>query len=165
MESIIAVVFVALYAVLDGLADAFIFRSIRQQLDVAAKSNVVERISIFEHGALWIPFLGLGIFDVHKQASDYNTNWHRAQAAQQAAVILAAAYLSGCWQVIPLGAALFWLIHDGIVNRLGLDRPFFFVGTTAWIDRMFQRLPNPELFMAIAKFGLLAAGVALFLIL
>ena len=147
MTTAIAIAFICLYAVLDGLADAFIFREHR-----------------FEKGANgqydWMQYAK----GVVNRAADMNTNWHRAQAAQQSAVILATAYLSGCWQIVPLGAALFWLIHDGIVNRIGLDRPFFFVGTTAWIDRQFQRFKKPELAMGVAKAVLILAGVSSFFV-
>lgn len=149
-EIIIAAVFICLYAVLDGLADAFIFRDMRNTPESAADMlagfwrNRAQSRALVSH--------------------DFNTNWHRAQAAQQGAVILATAYLSGCWQLIVLGAGLFWLIHDGIVNRLGLDRPFFFVGTTAWINRMFQKTGKPELMMGIAKVFLILAGIISFFV-
>lgn len=149
MITAISIVFICLYAVLDGLGDAFIFR------DQVLFLNNGERISDW-----WYRRTAKHI----AQSADMNTNWHRAQAAQQSAVILVTAYLSGCWQLIPLGAGLFWLIHDGIVNRIGLDRPFFFVGTTAWIDRQFQKLSDPELAMAVAKAGLLVAGIVLLFI-
>lgn len=141
MTIAISTAFICLYAVLDGLGDAFLFRDFlfRDMMYAWSKGRIA-------------------------QSADLNTNWHRAQAAQQSAVILVTAYLSGCWQIIPLGAALFWLIHDGIVNRVGLDRPFFFVGTTAWIDRQFQKFKKPELAMAVAKVGLLAMGIASFFI-
>lgn len=143
MTTAISITFICLYAVLDGLADAFIFRDYK----LKGKLNFAWK---------WVATMA--------QSADMNTNWHRAQAAQQSAVILVTAYLSGCWQLVPLGAAMFWLIHDGIVNRVGLDRPFFFVGTTAWIDRQFQRFAKPEPAMAVAKAALLAVGVGLFFV-
>lgn len=147
MTTAIATAFIALYAILDGLGDAFIFRE--QRFDKGANGQYD-----------WMQYAR----GVVGRAADLNTNWHRAQAAQQSAVILATAYLSGCWQIVPLGAALFWLIHDGIVNRIGLDRPFFFVGTTAWIDRQFQRFKKPELAMGVAKAVLILAGVSSFFV-
>lgn len=143
LQVIAAVAFIVSYAVLDGLADAFIFRDYK----LKGKLNFAWK---------WVATMA--------QSADMNTNWHRAQAAQQAGVILVVAYLCGCWQIIVLGAALFWLIHDGIVNRIGLDRPFFFVGATAWIDRQFQRFAKPELAMAVAKCLLLFIGICLFFI-
>lgn len=143
LQVIAAVAFIVSYAVLDGLADAFIFRDYK----LKGKLNFAWK---------WVATMA--------QSADTNTNWHRAQAAQQAGVILVVAYLCGCWQIVPLGAAMFWLIHDGIVNRVGLDRPFFFVGTTAWIDRQFQKFKRPELAMAVAKAGLLAVGVISFFV-
>lgn len=148
MTTAIAIAFICLYAVLDGLADAFIFREWAGE-----KAG-------YGDGTKWAAWA----YEVVGKSADMNTNWHRAQAAQQSAVILATAYLSGCWQIVPLGAALFWLIHDGIVNRIGLDRPFFFVGTTAWIDRQFQRFKKPELAMGVAKAVLILAGVSSFFV-
>jgi hypothetical protein len=151
METIIiALAYLTFYAVMDGLGDAFIFRDIRLTPDGLKDSE--NSLSFFRAAAR--------AFAAH----DFNTNWHRAQAIQQAGVIIVTALLSGYWQVIPLGAGLFWLIHDGIVNRIGLERPFFFVGTTAWIDRQFQKTGHPELFMAACKIGLILAGGASFLI-
>lgn len=140
MATSIAILAAFLYSVTSGLADAFIFR------DFLHKARA---------GFAW------KTLDTFAQSADMNTNWHRAQAAQQVFVLGAFGVLSGVWQVIPLGAALFWLLHDGIVNRIGLDRPFFYVGATAWIDRQLQRLfKNPARGSAVLKIGLLVASLA-----
>lgn len=93
-----------------------------------------------------------------------NTLWHRWQAVRQAAMIALAAFSYGSLPALIVFSASFWLIHDGIVNRVGLNRTFFFVGTTAWLDRQFQKTRHPELFMGVAKLGLLVAGIILLLI-
>jgi hypothetical protein len=90
-----------------------------------------------------------------------NTKWHRWQAARQGLFITFCAWYCGQWAFLLLGAAAFWLVHDGVVNLVGLQRPFFYVGTTAAIDRFFQSLPFPELAMAAAKVVALAAGLYL----
>lgn len=149
MEIIIAIVAVLLFSVADGLSDSFILRWIRMTPDGHTDRNPLRSAARSEARAI--------------QAHDFNANWHRAQAARQAVVIGAVALLS-TWEIIPLGAALFWLVQDGIVNVVGLDRSFFYVGATAWIDRQFQKTGKPELFMAIAKIGLLAVGVAAFFV-
>lgn len=155
MEQIVGITFICIYAVLDGLGDAFIFRNFNPKN--FSLDNEYRRSPTFKE----IHELSmLGFYEKY----DYNTNWHRAQAAQQSAVILATAYLTGSWPLIVLGAGAFWLVHDGIVNRIGLDRPFFFVGTTAWIDRQFQKTGHPELFMGIAKIVAIVTGCVLFFI-
>ena len=40
----------------------------------------------------------------------------------------------------------------------------FFVGTTAWIDRQFQKFKRPELAMVVAKAGLLLTGIVSFFV-
>jgi len=153
MTTIIGVTFICLYAVLDGLGDAFIFRWMKAGVKTAWEQRLIP-----------ISVSGARLLKLPQETADHNTNWHRAQAAQQALVILVTAYLSGCWQIVVLGAGLFWLLHDGIVNRIGLERPWFFVGTTAWLDRQFQKFRNPQAAMAVAKFGLIAAGIVSFFI-
>jgi len=153
METIIialALVYLTFYAVMDGLGDAFIFRNFNPNNFKSAAPTDAPKMAAMLPRAM----------QAFYTRADTNTNWHRAQAIQQAGVIIVTAYLAGFWQVIPLGAGLFWLIHDGIVNRIGLERPFFFVGTTAWIDRQFQKTGHPELFMGACKIGLIIAGGA-----
>ena len=142
MTEAISILVFAAYAVLDGLADAFIFRD-----------QVGEQGS-WAIGTKWWNWAA----GVVARSADLNTNWHRAQAAQQALVIGTVAYLAGHWSFMLLGAAIFWMLHDGIVNRVGLSRPWFFVGTTAWIDRQFQKFRRPELLMGVAKVVSIAAG-------
>jgi hypothetical protein len=140
IQIIIAAAIIIIYTVADAFRDAFMFRDFRGKLrmiDVA-----------YAHLAA--------------QASE-NTKWHRMQSIQQSAVLIGVAYLSGCWQVAFCGAALFWLVHDWIVNVIGLNRPVFYVGMTAWIDRMFRKFfRKPEIAMGVAKIVCLIAGIASF---
>lgn len=131
-----------LYAVFDALADAYIFKWMRQGIGHA---QYLDRVAAEEN-------------------RDYNRSWHRMQAAQQALFILAVCLLSGQPSFILLGSALFWILHDGIVNKVGLERPFFYVGETAWTDRQFQRFENPEQAMAFAKWAALIAGIIWFIL-
>lgn len=132
LKILVPVFGLALYGVFDALADAYIFQWLYTHRGRSTASD----------------------------ALDFNRLWHRAQAAQQALVILVVSYLSGHWSLLLLGAGLFWLIHDGVVNLVGLGRPFFYVGSTAWTDRLFQRFPDPPLAMAVAKVGSILAGLA-----
>lgn len=90
----------------------------------------------------------------------YSRLWHGAQAVQQATFI-AALGIFGDWQIIPLAAGLFWLIHDVVVNIEGLNRDWLYVGSTAWIDRQFQKTGTPRAWMLASKLGLIAAGAVL----
>ena len=128
-----------LYAVFDGLADGYIFKWMRTQ-----------------NGSAQSALAG--------NAMDYNAKWHRFQAAQQVLIIGAITFLSGQWPLLLAGAGLFWMIHDGIVNRVGLNRSFFYVGRTAWTDRQFQKLPHPEVFLFVAKAASIIFGSLLFLL-
>jgi hypothetical protein len=72
--------------------------------------------------------------------------------------------MSGRWQVVITGAVLFWVIHDGLINVVGLKKPFFYVGKTAQIDKFFQQFKNPILIMAIAKALILIISTLTFLL-
>lgn len=100
-------------------------------------------------------------WEYYSQMDTDKARWHRWQALRQATVIALCAWAWQSWPSVLLLASLFWLGHDGIVNRVGLNRPFFYVGTTAALDRFFQRFPNPPLAQALAKFGLLAGSLVL----
>jgi len=93
-----------------------------------------------------------------------NKRWHRWQFVRQSALILTVAFFAGKWQLVIFGASLFWVIHDGIVNIIGLQKPFFYVGQTAAIDKFFRRFNQPELMMAIAKIIMVAVSVTLYFI-
>ena len=80
-----------------------------------------------------------------------NQIWHAWQLARQALIIGFLAYYLRSWAFILLGASFFWMLHDGILNRIAFDLPFFYVGTTAMIDRFFQLFKNPELVIGITK--------------
>ena len=131
MDIIIASAAQLIFTVTDAVSDSLLFRD-RQR---AKKFNV---------------YFGTIVSDFH--------TW---QAIRQATLISICAWVAQSWPFLILGAAAFWLIHDGIVNRYGLSKPFFFVGTTAWIDRQFQRFQKPETAAAIAKIGILVAAIVL----
>lgn len=90
-----------------------------------------------------------------------NRAWHRWQFIRQGSFIAFAAYCAASWPMLLLGASVFWILQDGIVNRVGLGKPFFYMGTTATIDKFFRRFKNYELANAIAKFASLAIGILL----
>jgi hypothetical protein len=59
-------------------------------------------------------------------------------------------------EYVPFTLSSFWLLFAGIVHNIGLNKPFFFVGTTAKTDILLRIIypKNPELASAILKFTL-----------
>ncbi len=108
---------------------------------------------------------GLLLLDDKKLESDpankgIETKWHMVGAAIFLFISFTAWYVWG-WQYIAFGLASFWCIFGGIVHRVGLNKPFFFVGTTAKTDLMIRKFfpKKPELGSAIAKIGILVLSV------
>lgn len=67
----------------------------------------------------------------------------------------------------PLTLSSFWLIYAGIVHKVGLKKPFFFVGTTAKTDILLRKIfkKNPETGSAILKILVfILSGILLFLL-
>ena len=58
---------------------------------------------------------------------------------------------------VPFALSCFWSLFAGIVHRVGLNKPFFFVGTTAKTDILLRKLfpKNPETGSAILKCSVL----------
>jgi len=67
------------------------------------------------------------------------------------------------WDIkyIPLTLSSFWGIFGGIVHKIGLNKPFFFVGTTAKTDKLIRKLfpKNPELLSGILKITLILLSI------
>jgi hypothetical protein len=106
-------------------------------------------------------------------AFKYSTKWHVWQAIIQVLVfctIAIANYNAGYSLMFvgilgALGGAIFWLLFDGIVNIVGLKRHFFYVGQTAFMDRMLHKSKRPELLAALLKsFFILAFIILLFIV-
>lgn len=74
-------------------------------------------------------------------------------------------YLWG-WKYIPFSLSCFWSIYAGIVHKIGLNRSFFFVGTTAGTDKIIRKISSkkPELVSSILKISLLILSVILLFI-
>jgi len=66
-------------------------------------------------------------------------------------------------EYVPLSLSLFWLLFGGIVHKVGLNKPFFFVGTTATTDKIIRKLSknNFEKLSAIFKIGFLILSLLL----
>ena len=96
------------------------------------------------------------------EANEANKRWHIAQGVIQVffftLVSLISSYTYGLAPSLLiglLGAGIFWIVFDGIVNVFGLGVPFFYVGTTAAIDVFFQKFSKPKLMMALSKLFLI----------
>lgn len=145
MTTLIAIAAILIFTISEALADSYQFRDLRKIKQYATTSALVVAVN---------------------NAINDKTRWHFWQAVRQGTFIVFASIFAGHWAIALFTASLFWLIHDGIVNTVGLDRKFFFVGTTAWFDKTFRRFftGNPEAAMAVAKFGMLAASAAAYFI-
>lgn len=104
------------------------------------------------------------IFREQRGDKEANKYWHAFQALRQGTVIAAISWLVGSWQLAFLGASIFWFLHDGLVNTVGLNRHWSYVGKTAWIDKQFQKLNNPERAMITAKLTLIGGSALAFFV-
>lgn len=145
----ISLAVVLLFSITDGMSDAWIFRDFKNR-----KMHGISAGIPYFHSLNYKAITAL----------NENKKWHQWQALRQGLVIAFAAFYAKSWPMLALGASVFWIVHDGIVNIVGLDRSFFYVGQTAAIDRFFQRFKNPNMVMAIAKFLLLAGSITLLIL-
>lgn len=91
------------------------------------------------------------------------SDWHAIGACIFVYLTITAWIFFGA-KYILFSLSCFWTLFAGTVHTMGLDKPFFFVGTTAKTDQLLRKLsPNkPELVSAILK--LVTLGASLFLI-
>ena len=96
--------------------------------------------------------------------ADLEKKWHFIGAGLFMYIGLTFWYVGSVFY-IPLALSLFWLLFGGIVHKIGLNKPFFFVGTTAKTDKILRRLfkKNPERGSAILKISVFV--LSLFLVL
>jgi hypothetical protein len=78
--------------------------------------------------------------------------WHFVGAILFMYISFTAAFIWG-FKYAPFALSCFWTIFAGIVHIVGLNRPFFFVGTTAKTDILIRKIfpKNPEIGSAILK--------------
>ena len=93
---------------------------------------------------------------------DIEEGWHAIGAAIFLYLAITAWILYG-WKYVPFTLSCFWCIFAGIVHKVGLNRPFFFVGTTAKTDQLLRKLSpkKSELASGILKIGMLLASIIL----
>lgn len=87
-------------------------------------------------------------------------NWHFVGACIFLYLSITAWYVWGL-EYIPFALSSFWVIFAAIVHKVGLNKPFFFVGTTAKTDKLIRWLfpKNPEMGCAILKITTLILSV------
>lgn len=93
----------------------------------------------------------------------HSRTWHKYQALVQGVFFVTLGIASHNVWIPLICAALFWLIFDIIVNTQGLNQKWNYVGKTAWIDRMYQKLPWPGMAMIISKIVVLAGFIYLYI--
>ncbi len=83
---------------------------------------------------------------------DIEKSWHFLGACIFLYLTITAWYVWG-WEYIPFALSSFWTIFAAIVHKVGLNKPPFFVGTTAKTDKLIRRFfpENPEKGSAILK--------------
>ena len=85
----------------------------------------------------------------NKEIEEY---WHGVGAGIFFYLSLTAMFVWGV-EYVPFTLSSFWLLFAGIVHKVGLNKPFFFVGTTAKTDILLRKIfpKTPELGSAILK--------------
>jgi hypothetical protein len=93
---------------------------------------------------------------------DIEDGWHTVGAAIFIYLAITAWIMFG-WKYIPFTLACFWSLFAGVVHRVGLDKSFFFVGTTATTDKLLRKISSkkPELVSAILKLSVIIASIVL----
>lgn len=97
---------------------------------------------------------------------DIKDAWHSVGAAIFIYLSTTAWFV---WDIayVPFALSSFWLLFAGIVHKIGLKKPFFYVGTTAKTDILLRKLfpKNPELGSAILKSTLLVMSLIILIFL
>lgn len=68
----------------------------------------------------------------------YNRKWHFWKGLYQFCILLLFTYEVG-WRFGLLSGVLYWILHDVFTNIIGLKMPWYYVGKTSFIDKIFKR--------------------------
>lgn len=109
----------------------------------------------------------------------YSKLWHVWKGANQGVFFILLGSLFG-WKLMIINSILYWVLFDGFLNIFVLNREFFYIGNTSWIDRSLRsitglinkllgyhntRLALSASFIAfIIKVGLLAGALYIYYI-
>lgn len=102
---------------------------------------------IFTFGYLfsWVKFQKYQFLEenleIIKKNPSYHRLWHVWKGVNQAVWFLFMAMMFGA-PLALVNVAVFWLLFDGLMNTIVLNKDFFFVGTTSLIDRSLRSITN-----------------------
>lgn len=65
---------------------------------------------------------------------EYGRLWHTWKGANQGIFFVLLGSLFG-WQLGIINALIYWVLFDGLLNILVLNKEFFYVGYSSWIDK------------------------------
>ena len=113
---------------------------------------------------------GLLLLDDKTSESDplntsIETRWHIV-GAMIFIYISCTAWLVWGIEYVPFILSLFWSLYAGIVHKIGLKKPFFYVGLTAKTDKILRKFfpKNPELGSGILKILILILSLIFMLV-
>jgi uncharacterized ion transporter superfamily protein YfcC len=96
-------------------------------------------------------------FHFKEVADKANKRWHEYQALLQIMFVFVLVDFDRSpdgflWIPAVISCfSIFWIVFDIVLNVYGLNRPWDYVGTTAALDRLFQKFRNPETVMFLTK--------------
>jgi hypothetical protein len=98
--------------------------------------------------------------DTNSENIKIKERWHFVGAILFIFISITSWYNWGFWYA-PLTLSCFWALFGGIVHKVALNRPFFFVGTTAKTDRVLRKIfpNNPQKASAIIKISVLILSI------
>lgn len=99
----------------------------------------------------------------------YSKNWHYWKGINQIVFFSILTFTFG-WQLALINSIIFWILFDGIFNKIVLKREFFYVGKTAqtdktirkflsWVNTPYNNKITSENFSAFIKFLLLTISI------
>jgi hypothetical protein len=93
-------------------------------------------------------------------------DWHRIGASLFAYLTITFWIHSYDFRFVLFGVSAFWFLFAGIVHMVGLKKDFFYVGETAYTDKLFRKVfpNNPILASKILKTALFVVSALLFLL-
>ncbi len=110
----------------------------------------------------------LGLYNAHLLLDDktpedsplnrkYEDDWHLIGSILFIYLSLTFWYITDSMLYVFFTLSCFWLIYGGIVHKIGLNKPFFYVGTTAKTDKLLRKYfpKNPEKGSMIVKISVL----------
>lgn len=103
--------------------------------------------------------------NIVKKNPHYSRRWHIYKALNQLIFFYVMFIIFG-WQIALIDAIIYWITFDGMMNKTILNRGFFYVGTTSYIDRGVQFIAkqletSPNLVSATLKTIILLIPLAL----